>query len=655
LAHLEALDEDGIVVNPLRYVQFKAKSAATTYAGYRTYTLPASVTPSAIAAIGVQANYEGPAKSTQTWTWQIFDWVLNGYVTVGDNYLAPPHGPWTILAFNVGGNNLANYVRASDRQIRLQLISNNSADDAYLDYEAVVVTTTSSSPPAPRSFFVSTTGSDSNPGSLRAPWQHIYYAAKTVGPGSTVYVRGGVYHEQIVVKVSGSAAGGYVQFQSYPGETAIVDGMGVSQPLSNGTPNGLFELNNQDYVIVEGFEVRNWTTNSDMVFPAGITITGTGSNIQILHNKVHGIVNNFCASNSCCTDGSCNGGAHGIAVYGTAAPSAAGPNAIRDLVIDGNEVYGLITGQSESIPLNGNVQSWSVTNNIVHDNDNIGIDAIGFEGTAPSPAVDQARDGYIAGNLVYNCSDLRNPAYAVSQRNGANGIYVDGGTRITIERNFIHHNNVGLELASEIKPHVTSYVTARNNLIYLNTAPGVAIGGHDIPGTDPSNPDCCGSTDHCSIVNNTLLQNDSTPDDGSGEFMINYFPPNVSGNIFENNIVMANGQGVLINSAFRNPLVKLDYNLYYAPNGDPNNNTWVWKNVTYSSFSTYQSGSGNDIDSPFSNPFFVNQGALVLWLQQISFAVDGGVNLGTPVLGKLDLSGFSRFQGDLVDIGAYQQ
>jgi parallel beta-helix repeat protein len=664
VAHLDVLDEDGVVFNPLKYVQFNAKTSATTYAGYRTYTLPTSIAAASITSIMVQANYEGPARAAQAWTWQIFDWVNNGYVTVGDNYMAPSHGPRTILSFNIGGNNLANYVRASDRQIRLQLLSNKSADNALLDYEALVVTSTSVSARAPVSYFVSTMGNDGNPGTFTQPWRHIQRAACTtaacklasgirvVGPGSTVYVRGGVYHEQVTVYVSGSAAGGYIQFQSYPGETTVIDGTGVPMPPSDTVPIGLFELSNSNYVIIEGFEIRNWTGNSSSVFPAGVAITGKGSNVQVLHNKVHGIVNNFCATNTCCTDGSCNGGAHGIAAYGTLAPSAAGPKPISNLVIDGNEVYGLITGQSESMPVNGNVDGWSITNNVVHDNNNIGIDAIGFECVVQCSTLDQARHGYIAGNLVYNCSDAKNPAYPADSRNGANGIYVDGGTHITIERNTVHHNNVGIELASEINTHVTSYVTARDNLIYLNTAPGIAIGGHDLPGTDPNNPDCCGSTDHCTIVNNTLYQNDSTPSDGSGEFIINYFPTNVSGNVFENNIVRANSQGVLVNNAFANPVVKLDYNLYYAPSGNP---MWVWKNVCYNSLSTYQANSGNDFDSPFSDPMFLNPGALVFWLQPTSFAVDGGVNLAAAVLGTLDLAGFARLQGTQVDIGAYQQ
>ena len=65
-------------------------------------------------------------------------------------------------------------------------------------------------------------------------------------------------------------------------------------------------------------------------------------------------------------------------------------------------MHHLKTGSSESLVVNGNVTNSRITNNIVHDNNNIGIDVIGFERTAPDPAVDQARDGVVSGNLVYN-------------------------------------------------------------------------------------------------------------------------------------------------------------------------------------------------------------------------------------------------------------
>ena len=57
--------------------------------------------------------------------------------------------------------------------------------------------------------------------------------------------------------------------------------------------------------------------------------------------------------------------------------------------------------------VDGNVTYFLISNNVVHDNDNIGIDAIGFEGVGPTGS-DQARYGEVVGNTVYNISGINN-------------------------------------------------------------------------------------------------------------------------------------------------------------------------------------------------------------------------------------------------------
>jgi pectin methylesterase-like acyl-CoA thioesterase len=56
------------------------------------------------------------------------------------------------------------------------------------------------------SFYVATTGNDSNPGTEGAPWRTIQHAADTARAGSTVYVRGGVYAELVSINASGDAS-----------------------------------------------------------------------------------------------------------------------------------------------------------------------------------------------------------------------------------------------------------------------------------------------------------------------------------------------------------------------------------------------------------------------------------------------------------------
>jgi len=469
----------------------------------------------------------------------------------------------------------------------------------------------------PGSYYVSVSGSDSNPGSQAAPWRHIQYALDKVGPGSTVYVMTGVYNETVTLHNSGSASGGYITLQNYPGNTPVIDGTGMA--ISGET--GLIVLENKAYIKVIGFEVRNLKAGGvSAAFPAGIWIRGNGAFLEIRNNVVHDI------ENSCSRCG-----AHGIAVYGR------DPNAsIHDIIIDGNQVYNGKFGWSESMVLNGNVEKFTVSNNIVHDNDNIGIDFIGYEGENPNPAVDRARDGTVVGNLVYNINSYGNPAYG--NERSADGIYVDGGTRILIERNVVHDTNLGIELASEHAGKDTSYITVRNNFIYNNTQAGIAFGGYDRRR---------GSTQYCTIVNNTLYNN-FTQRDWGAELYIQF---DTRYNVVKNNIIFANDARRFVESwsAVMTANV-VDYNLYFAVGGGTNG-TWIWKNVTYTTFVAYQTASGNDANGLAGvDPLFVSTTTPDLHLQSTSTAINRGQTL--PEAGPLDIDGQPRVQGLSIDLGA---
>nr|MBI2904325.1 right-handed parallel beta-helix repeat-containing protein [Chloroflexota bacterium] len=476
--------------------------------------------------------------------------------------------------------------------------------------------TATATQPGGNVFYVATTGNDSNPGTLAQPWRTIQKAANTAAPGATVYAHGGVYHEAITVRVSGSEAGGYITFASYPGETAIVDGAGLGVPKGS---TGLFLIADQSYVIVQGFEIRGYQTAVRYRVPAGLFVTGAAHHIQIRGNRVHDIATGY--------KGRVGGDAHGIAVYGTS-----GSSAIHDIVIDGNELYSLKLGSSEALVLNGNVESFEVTNNVVHDTNNIGIDAIGYEGTAPTD--DQARNGVIRGNVVYNISSFGNPAYG--SQYAADGIYVDGGRDIVIERNIVHHANIGIELASEHSGRATSNVTVRSNFVYRNDVMGIALGGYDTRR---------GSTENCAVVNNTLFHND-TRAQGNGELLLQYDTRN---NVIENNIFYATNQNLLIANPFsQNTGNTVDRNLYFAPAGETGS-TWQWKRVTYKNFAAYQAATGNDAHSLFADPQLSSLSAPDLHLLGTSPAIDAGEPLA--VVGDFDIDGEARVQ-NRVELGA---
>jgi len=62
-------------------------------------------------------------------------------------------------------------------------------------------------------YYVSTGGSDSNPGTSDRPWRTIQKAANTMVAGDTVIVRAGDYAERVQVSRSGSS-GAQITFQA---------------------------------------------------------------------------------------------------------------------------------------------------------------------------------------------------------------------------------------------------------------------------------------------------------------------------------------------------------------------------------------------------------------------------------------------------------
>ncbi len=323
------------------------------------------------------------------------------------------------------------------------------------------------------------------------------------------------------------------------------------------------------------------------------------------------------------------------------------PDSINNLTISGNEIDHLTTGCSETISMDGNVQYFVVTNNLIHDNNNIGIDAIGFEGVAPRGSMcgpdpcDRARDGLIAQNTVYKITSYGNPAYG--NQYAADGIYVDGGTRIIIERNRIYKVDLGIEMASEHSGKTTDNIIARNNLVYFGNSAGISIGGYS---------NGVGGSDSCTIVNNSLLHNDRK-NTGSGEFQIQFHATN---NVFKNNIAYSTRQGLLINNFTKSEPdpADVDFNVFYS-SGKSANATFIWNKKTYTGFAAYRKATGKDPDSFYADPLYVNRTTPDLHVADTSPAVNAGINLGSDIVGDFDFAGNPRVQGSNIDIGAYEQ
>jgi|GEM_PF-394227 len=466
-------------------------------------------------------------------------------------------------------------------------------------------------------YYVSTAGSDEGDGTLASPWRTIQKAADTLVAGETVLVRGGVYEEFLTIRSSGHASNGYITFQAYPGEKPVIDGTNLS--IASGK-SALVQIRNANYIVVEGFEIKGLASGSSSEYPAGIKVQDGGSNIHLLNNDVHHIENR-----------ADRGNAHGIVIYGNSIVP------ITDVTISGNAVHHLILGSSESMTIAGNVNRFNVENNVIHDNNNIGIDIAGFYGTCSGACTDQARNGVVAGNTVYNIDSSTNPAYGSGSKS-AGGIYVDGGTNIVIERNQVFNSNFGIELASEILGKTTSHVTVRNNYLHHNEGAGLIMGGS---GSDN------GGAARNVITNNTLYNND-TLNQGYGEITLQHHNDH---NVIVNNILYALPSKLFVqksNTTGGDNVI--DYNLYYRSDG-VNSGSWRWEGVSHKTWEAYQTVTGYDEHSKFGDPMLAEVSTGDISLAKESAAVDGGT-LKYGEMGATDYTGAQRISANGIDIGA---
>ncbi|QJE96748.1 right-handed parallel beta-helix repeat-containing protein [Luteolibacter luteus] len=501
-------------------------------------------------------------------------------------------------------------------------------------------------------FYISPAGSDANPGSLALPWKSFAYAVAQLKGGDTLNLRAGTYAERLILSGKTASVASPIVIRAYQGEAPVIDGTSLIVP--SGGLIGLVTVQNCSHIHLEGLDIGNYKTIIANRIPVGIQIEGSGSGIKVSGCKVHHI---WQSATSATSDG------FGIAVYGTSATP------IDGLVLENNEVFNLRTGQSESVVLNGNVTNFAVIGNHVHDCNNIGIDFIGYEESAPAD-FDRARNGICRGNLVHGIDSSFNPGYGGNFTTGggersAAGIYIDGGTNITVEGNRVYGCNFGIELASEHASGATDEIHLLNNLIHHNMGAGLIMGGYDANR---------GKTRLCEIRNNTLYLNDTLQTFGGQVAIQFYFEQNT----FRNNIVWANPAtrqmvvhyaegGTASQRVFGQGNVFED-NIYFCQGAESEiqfglNLTGEGPdagNTAYTGLTAWRAAVGSDSRSSFHDPEFVvaapagSAQAGDFKLSASSFCRDRGEPSFVPPAGEEDYFGNSRLAGARVDVGFHE-
>jgi len=123
-------------------------------------------------------------------------------------------------------------------------------------------------------------------------------------------------------------------------------------------------------------------------------------------------------------------------------------------------------------------------------------------------------------------------------------------------------------------------------------------------------------------------------------------------NLIANNVIVAGPDHVFVENRYQENVGNvLDDNLYSSVDGDPRG-TWTWKGEAYGEFDAWSERSGNDADSIFAEPGFVDAAAHNYRLGGDSPAVDAGAFLAAA--GPVDLAGDPRAQAGGIDLGAFE-
>lgn len=327
--------------------------------------------------------------------------------------------------------------------IMMVLLTISGMDREMLGTVAVQAATPESS----HTYYVSVEGNDNWKGTKKRPFRNINTAVKVLKPGDTLYIRKGVYAEEVYIgaKVSGTR-GKYITICAYPGENVNISGIKLKAPT-------LLCIDGASYLKVKNLNL----CYAEGKYACGIRVTSGTHHVELSGNYIHDI--NVKKNNQ---------SANAILLFGENLKKS-----IHHVTIKENRCSNNMTGWSECISVTGNCTNIDVLDNELKNNGNIGIDLSGNYGYCSEPSKDFPRHCRVSGNTVIG---------SVSKIATSYGIYVDGGQFIRIENNVVKKSGGGIEIGAEQKPllykYSTSDIIVKNNTLTGNLENAIAVGGY---------------------------------------------------------------------------------------------------------------------------------------------------------------------------------
>jgi len=255
-------------------------------------------------------------------------------------------------------------------------------------------------------YYVSTTGNNTNTGTIDSPFKTINFAVAKLVAGDILYVRGGTYVETVSVKVSGTSSSP-ITISAYSGELPVIDGQNTL-PVSNYA--GLVNLSG-NYVHISGIEVKNTISGN---YAAGVVVNGHHNTVS--NFKVHDI---YCSGILIAGD------------YGIAEDSQVWQTNLSNVNGSGGGMWG--NGiQAARDQVNGITLNAILRRNLVYNNWGEGVSTY------------EATKTIIEDNIVYD--------------NWATNIYISDATYVLFQRNMVYVTDgnsfnqaaPGLMLADEV-------------------------------------------------------------------------------------------------------------------------------------------------------------------------------------------------------------
>jgi Secretion system C-terminal sorting domain len=490
--------------------------------------------------------------------------------------------------------------------------------------------------------YVTTSGVDAiNRGDTLNPVKSIAFAVSRVTVGGTIFVSGGTYNEATEIFI---------------GKSLTLKRIGITSVIVNaagrGTGVGKYMLGvvNTSNVIVDGLSFVNNIGNSGKA----IYILGTGNNITIQNCLVANIgwISNNLNAKPASSSIACNA----IRVEGNLA------TALTNINLLNNNIENCATGWGEAVTITGNVNGFTVQGNYIFNIANIGIDAAGNYGTGAPSNVNQARNGLIISNQIYNCmSRIANSA----------GIYLDGSVNCRVEKNEVYQCGVGISVGGEqalgvgatpLGGHVIN-----NNEIYNNVIAGAVIGTNL----------ASNSITNTKVFNNTFYNNrtgaiinlvDSVGTqklaDAANIFGGEVQLQNCNGVTFKNNILYASKRKrcLVVLDTYTIANFVSNYNLYFRDSsvnavisvGNASFNGTTTPAAFYSPAS-FATTKFQDVNSISGNPGFINVDTFDFYLRDTSKARNkGDIIYDNNASGITDFEFRNRRSESRVDIGCLE-